>query len=279
MAEQGQEQGLQTGRGQRQATPPPAVEARVATGDTIGTPGAPVQLRKRRERPPNIGTLERAMSILGGTLLAMRGLRSRSAVGVPLAVLGGVLAYRGATGYSRVYRRMGISRPNGPLEIVQSLTIYRPPADVYAYWRKLENLPRFMRHIRSVEEQSATRSHWTAQGLGVGKTLEWDSEIIEDVPNERIRWRSLPDGGVMHSGEVRFVRAPGDRGTEVHVDMEYRPPVGLALAALLYPFNRQMVKEDMRRLKWLLEAGEIPTTDGQPSGRLPTGGARQGARP
>lgn len=232
--------------------------------------------QRRNSRSRNIGAAERAVSLFAGSWLTLRGLRSRSWAGISMALLGGVLAYRGAKGHSRVYRRIGIVRPNGPLEIVQSVTIYRPPEEVYGYWRRLENLPKFMRHIRSVVEQSPTRSHWVAQGLGVGKTIEWDSEIIDDVPNERIRWRSLPNGGVMHNGEVRFVRAPGDRGTEVHVEMHYRPPVGIALAALLYPVNRQMVKEDMRRLKWLLEAGEIPTTEGQPSGRLPErrGGGR-----
>lgn len=223
---------------------------------------------RRAERPQNIGAVERAVSVAGGGLLALYGLRRRSLTGAALAGVGALLAYRGTTGHSYVYQRIGVERPGAPVEIVQAVTVNRKPDEVYAFWRKLENLPKFMRHLRSVEQRSNTRSHWVAQSAAAGRTLEWDSEIIEDKPNELIRWRAVPNGGIQHSGEVRFKPAPGGRGTEVHVHMEYRPPMGVALATLMYPFSRQMLKEEIRRLKQVLEAGEIPTTEGQPSGRV-----------
>jgi uncharacterized membrane protein len=212
--------------------------------------------------------------VAGGGLLTLFGLRRRSWLGAALAGAGALLAYRGASGHSYVYQRLGVERPDAPMEIVQAVTVQRKREDVYTFWRKLENLPTFMRHLRSVEQRGQTRSHWVAQSAGAGRVLEWDSEIIEDKPNELIRWRALPNGGIQHSGEVRFRSAPGNRGTEVHVHMEYRPPMGVALATLLYPFSKQMLKEEIRRLKQVLEAGEIPTTEGQPTGRArknPTG--------
>ncbi|WP_148665346.1 SRPBCC family protein [Sulfurifustis variabilis] len=215
----------------------------------------------------NIGAVERAVSVAGGALLALSGLSRRSWARTPLVGVGAILVYRGARGHSYLYERIGIDRANAPIEIEQAVTINRKPEEVYAFWRQLENLPRFMRHLRSVKQESPTRSHWTAQTALTGRTLEWDSEITEDKPNELIRWRSVPDGSIQHSGEVRFRAAPGARGTEVHVRMEYRPIVGVAVGAAMYPFTRQTLKEEMRRLKHVMEAGEIPTTEGQPAGR------------
>lgn len=268
-------------RGREQA-PHPAVETgAVRTSEVpplvrpMREPGA--SWRPRREQAVNIGTGERAVSVLGGSLLAFYGLTRRSWLArLPLAGIGAALAYRGATGHSEAYRRIGIERAGAPAELAEAVTVNRPAQEVYAFWRKLENLPKFMRHIRSVRELSPTRSHWTAEALRSGRTLEWDADIVEEKPNELIRWRSVPNGAVQHSGEVRFKRAPGERGTEVHVRMEYRPPMGApAIAALTYPFSRQMMKEELRRLKRVLEAGEIPTIEGQPSGRRRTGRLRR----
>lgn len=230
------------------------------------TPSTPAPSR-RRARPLNISNTERAISIVGGGLLALAGLSRRSWPGAALAGVGAALVYRGATGHSYIYERMGIEARDAPVEVRQSVTINRPPEEIYSFWRELENLPRFMRHLRSVERRSSTRSHWVAQPVGRGPALEWDSEIIEDRPNELLRWRAVPNGGIQHSGDVRFMRAPRGRGTEVHVHMEYRPPIGMALSALMVPFSKQILKEELRRFKQVLEAGEIATTEGQPSGR------------
>lgn len=242
--------------------PPPTAQAREQAR------ARPLRsLRRAGERFQNISSMERALSLIGGGLLALYGLRRRHLWTVlPLTGLGGVLAYRGATGYSRAYRRIGIERPLGPIEMVEAVTVNRAVEDVYAYWRRLENLPTFMRHLESVVELDARRSHWAAQAMGA-RVIEWDAEIVEDKPNELLRWHSLPDSVVQHGGEVRFRRAPGGRGTEVHVRIDYRPPIGFAIAALMYPVNRQMLKEDIRRFKRMLEVGELPTTEGQPSAR------------
>lgn len=156
------------------------------------------------------------------------------------------------------------------LEIDEAVTVNKPREEVYSFWRELENLPRFMRHIESVEALDEKRSRWTARvpkGLG---TITWEAEITEDEPNERIAWRSLAGADIQNAGTVRFKDAPEGRGTEVHAQIRYRPPagdVGALVTRLLDPANEQMVREDVRRFKHILEAGEAPSIEGQPTGK------------
>ena len=147
----------------------------------------------------------------------------------------------------------------GGKPVRKSITIGQPAANLYGYWRKLENLPRFMRHLEEVRELDERRSHWVATAP-LGMRVEWDAEITEDVPDSRISWRSVEGSGVTHAGTVRFVPAPGDRGTEVHVELTYQPPagpIGVAIAKLLGEEPAQQISEDLRRLKQVLETGSI----------------------
>lgn len=147
------------------------------------------------------------------------------------------------------------------------ITINRSAEEVYRFWRRLENLPRFMTHLRSVAATGERTSHWTVEALGT--TVEWDAEITDDVPGERIAWRAVEDADVPNEGVVTFAAAPGGRGTEVRVEIDYAPPagkIGKAFAALLGVEPGQTAQQELRRLKQLLETGEIPTTDGQPHG-------------
>lgn len=219
----------------------------------------------------NVGEVERWGSVLSGGLLVAYGLSRRSWSGLLLAATGGVLAYRGVTGHCPVYGALGLSTADETDRMVRvetGLTVNRPPREVYEHWRRLEQLPRFMHHLASVEERSDGRSHWVARipkGLG---TLEWDAEIVEEREGERLAWRALPGGDVDNSGTVEFTET-SDGETALHVVIEYRPPAGVAgkaVAHLLDPVFEQMVKEDVRRFKHLLEAGEIPTVEGQPRG-------------
>jgi len=142
--------------------------------------------------------------------------------------------------------------------VARSITVRLSPEEVYAFWRRLENLPRFMEHLESVRTIDERHSHWRARGPA-GVSVEWDAQIVIDRPNELIVWRSLPGSAVSNSGQVRFVRAPGDRGTEVHVELIYRPPagkLGVAVAKLLGEEPAQQVATDLRRLKQVLETGE-----------------------
>ena len=116
-------------------------------------------------------------------------------------------------------------RPSSGVHVTQALTINRPRNEVYGFWHNFENLPRFMAHLESVEVLDNNRSRWTAKAPA-GSTVEWEAETIEDRPNELIAWRSLPDASIPNSGTVRFKDAPGNRGTEIHVELRYQPPGG-----------------------------------------------------
>ncbi|HYE91137.1 MAG TPA: SRPBCC family protein [Terriglobales bacterium] len=152
-----------------------------------------------------------------------------------------------------------------------SITILRSPDDVYRFWRDFTNLARVMRHVESVQVHGERRSHWVARAAG-GTRYEWDAELVEDRRGELITWRSLPGGDVETYGSVRFVPAPAGRGTEVHLDMEYRVTaaglLGGAVARLRGGGASSLVAEDLRPLKQVLETGEVPTTDGSPSARV-----------
>ena len=149
------------------------------------------------------------------------------------------------------------------VRVVEAITVNRPIDTVYGFWRRFENFPRFMRYIESIES-SGTRSHWRVKGPG-GVRVEWDAELIEDRPNERLSWRTAADADVEHHGSVRFGHAPGSRGTELLVDISYRPPagkVGRGIAWLLGSDPEAQVREDVRRFKQILETGEVTLSDG-----------------
>jgi len=144
-----------------------------------------------------------------------------------------------------------------------SCMVNRAPEEVYNFWRNFENLPRFMRHLESVEDRGDGRSRWAAKGPA-GSTVEWDATIIADVPGEVISWRSLEGSDVDHAGAVRFERAPGNRGTIVKVNLEYNPPAGVIGATVAKLFGEepeQQLNDDLRRFKQVLEVGEVVVSD------------------
>lgn len=158
---------------------------------------------------------------------------------------------------------------SGLIEFRKSVTINASPEELYRFWRDFENLPRFMKHLESVEVVDQRLSHWVAKAPA-GTSVEWDAEITDDQPNRRIAWRSLVDAAVQNRGFVEFEPATGQRGTVVRVEIQYRPPAGKLGALVAKLFGRepeQQVREDLRRFKRLMETGEVITTEGQPAGR------------
>lgn len=148
-----------------------------------------------------------------------------------------------------------------------SVTIMRPAADLYRVWRELEQLPRFIDHLESVEVLDGTRSRWTVEGPG--QKVSWEASIIRDEPGSLISWKSDAPAKVPNAGTIRFRELPGDRGTQVHVVIVHVPPggaIGNAVAKLVGDDARTQVKEAMHRFRQLMETGEIPTTRGQPVG-------------
>jgi len=161
------------------------------------------------------------------------------------------------------------------MDLKEAVTIDRSPEELYQFWHNFEQLPRFMNHLEAVQVMDQKRSHWRAKAPA-GKTVEWDAEIIEDQPGQRIAWRSLPGAEVENSGNVRFEPAPGGRGTVVKVEMQYdlpAGPLGAAIAKLHGEEPKKQVWEDLHRFKQLMETGEVvrseASLDGMGSDRRP----------
>jgi uncharacterized membrane protein len=221
--------------------------------------------------------LEHWTLALSGTLLTVYGVRRRSLAGALVAAGGGALIYRAATENRRVSELAGIRRSastkralsgSGGINVEESVTINRPPIELYTLWRDLEQLPSFMPHLVSVRQIDSRRSHWVAK-VPAGRTVEWHADIINDIPSELIAWRTLAGSDVVSAGSVHFKAAPGGRGTEVRVRLQYDLPGGKLGAMAAWMFGdepSQTILEDLRRLKQLMEAGEAPTTVGQPRG-------------
>jgi uncharacterized membrane protein len=151
----------------------------------------------------------------------------------------------------------------GGVHVLETITIRRPRNEVYGFWHNFENLPRFMAHLESVQMLDERRSHWKAKAPA-GSTVEWDAETTEDRSNELIAWRSLEGSTVPNSGTVQFKDAPGNRGTEVRVELRYQPPggkLGALFAKLFGEEPQQQVKGDLRRFKQVMETGEIVHSD------------------
>ncbi len=229
----------------------------------------------------NVGTLERWISGIGGGALAAYGLWRRDWPGAGLAVLGGNFIFRATSGHSFVYQALGIDTAdttsnavtsvphNEGVKVVHVVTIDKAPEELYRFWRNFENLPRFMEHLQSVTVKDSIHSHWVANAPA-GMSAEWNAEIINDRPNQLIAWRSVGDAQIGNAGSDHFTPAPGNRGTEVKVVLEYDPPagrIGSLIAKLFGEEPNLQVREDLRHFKEVMEAGEIPTTKGQPAAR------------
>jgi len=159
------------------------------------------------------------------------------------------------------------------ITVEKVVTINRPVGEVYAFWRDFANLPRFMTRLESVTTQDNGRSHWVAKAP-LGQQVEWDAEIINELQDKMIAWRSIGATAVPNAGYVHFEQEPAGHGTVVKVALEYAPPagvVGAAVAKVVHEAPDQQVDEDLRRFKEIMEAGEVPTTAGQSSGRAPGG--------
>jgi uncharacterized membrane protein len=170
-------------------------------------------------------------------------------------------------------REAGKMTDDGAIRTRRSISINRPREEVYRYWRDFQNLPRFMYHLESVQVLDERRSHWIAKAPA-GKRVEWDSEITAERPDEMIAWRSLEGADVYNAGSVEFESRPGGRGTIVRVEVEYRPPGGVAGTAFAMLFNEspeQQIYDDLRRFKQMLEIGEIVRSDASQEG---TGGMK-----
>ena len=256
-----------------------------ARGAADATQRAPAASSAVAADTRNVGTVERAASLAGGAALAVYGAKRKDLGGAVLALLGAALVQRGASGHCPVYEglgldtsapgRIGLVQQHGPnavldaskaIKVERAVTIALPAADLYRFWRNFENLPRIMNHLESVTVLDSTRSRWKAKGAA-GTTLEWEAVIHNEIPDRLIAWKSVDEATVPNAGSVHFDEAPGGRGTEVKIVLEYQPrggKLGQMVARLFGEEPEQQVREDLRRFKAVMESGEAPTTEGQP---------------
>lgn len=215
----------------------------------------------------NLASWERGVSVGAGAALFF--LAARRAQGrMSLAAAGAGLLARGVSGYCPVSAALGRDELTDSREALggsrgvhvrESLVINRPPAEIYAVWRDLSGLPAFMRHVERVDTLPADMSHWVVNGPA-GTIVEWDAQIINDIPHALIAWQSIPGAAVSSAGSVRFVRTTSG-GTDVRVHLQYAPPaghVGAWVASFLGADPARQVREDLQNLKRALEAGERP---------------------
>jgi len=269
----------------------------------LGTGYYEVERPSRRPRASrqhvNVGNLERWISVMIGGALAAYAFRQRRKEGGAAALAGAAMLHRGMTGHCNVYQAAGINRSRGArgsdqprgrgrgtgviadfgsdtraqlggkrgIHVEESVMVNRPIAEVYRFWRNFENLPQFMNHLESVSTREAGVTHWQAKGPA-GLSVAWDARIINEIDNKVIGWQSLDGSTISTAGSVNFDEDP--HGTRVTVHLQYQPPagrVGAAVARLFGEEPNQTIREDLRRFKRLLETGEIPTIEGQSSGR------------
>ena len=218
----------------------------------------------------NISDLEKWLSIAAGSGLALYGLSRLKRNGWLLAGIGGLLLRRGVTQHCDVYEALGLNTAVSAsdtraalggargVNVLESVTINRSLEELYRFWRNLENLPQFMRHLASVEKITDTISHWKATGPA-GVTVEWDAEVYNEVPNKLIAWRSLEGADVVSAGSVNFDRAANGMATRVTVHLQYSPPmgkVGAAVARLFGADAETEIREDLQRFTNSIEQGQ-----------------------
>jgi uncharacterized membrane protein len=224
----------------------------------------------------NVSNLERAVSLAAGAALLVVAAK-RPHVRRLATTTGGGLIVRGLTGYcpmnhaigrdSRHDTRHALAGDRG-IHVKEHITIQRPPEELFRLWRRVSNLPRFMQHLDEVRELSPTRSVWTAKAPA-GFRVKWEAEIINEVDGELIGWQSTDNADVATAGSVRFV--PIGDGTEVTVHLQYEPPagkLGAIVASLFGEEPSQQIREDLRRLKSLVEAGHLATTPSRYTSRV-----------
>jgi uncharacterized membrane protein len=205
----------------------------------------------------NVSTLERIIMVTSGAYLLYNGLAKKEK-NITKSGIGGTMLLRGLSGYCPVYDAVDHLKNDKVhnINIRVNSVINKPVSEVYAFWRNLENLPKFMNHLDSVNTISNTTSEWTAKGpAGIGK-LTWKAEIIKDEKEKFLSWQSLHDASIENVGKVIF--KPKGKATELDITISYRAPLGIAgqsAAQLLNPFFEKIVKDDVENLKSYLESG------------------------
>ena len=211
----------------------------------------------------NVNVTERFISAAAGTYVLFKGIGNiinHPVVGLQQAALGGFLLYRGATGYCPLYARLGKDTTDLPaIRITETFIVNSPREEVYRFWRNLENLPKFMKHLKTVSEIDETYSHWKLKVPGEITTIDWTAQITKQEENSYIGWQSIEGSQIDNAGKVEFTDALNGVGTQLNVEINYFPPagaIGHGLAQLLNVVFEKAVREDIRNFKHYVEGEE-----------------------
>ena len=212
----------------------------------------------------NIDQGERALSVVAGTYLLYKGLKN--IIDHPFLALqgvaaGGFLLYRGATGVCPIYKQIGKDTTDPEaINITEKITVNAPRAKVYAFWRELSNLPKFMTHLKSVYELSGTESHWVANTPGNLIELDWNAEITREDEGSYLGWQSIEDSMVENAGKVEFKDSLNGTGTDIHIEIDYFPPAGSVGRGVVSLFNgvfEKMILGDVQNFKKYAEEADF----------------------
>lgn len=228
----------------------------------------------------NVGQTERMVSVGLGAFLLSSGLNNlfhHPIKGLLRTVIGGALLYRGASGHCPVYASMGKTKGvshTPAINIRTGLIVNKPRQEVYAFWRKLENLPLFMKHLANVTEIDAKHSHWEADVPGgIGK-VKWNAEIVKEEEGSLIGWQSIPNSMVNNAGKVQFRDALGGEGTELDVVITYHAPageLGAGIAKAINPVLEKMIRQDIMNFKEYIETKHVSSSNYQTSSTRSSG--------
>ena len=214
----------------------------------------------------NVNNTERIISVASGSFIFYKALTNivrHPLIALQEAAVGGYLIYRGATGYCPLYARMDKDSTDvQPITITERFVVNRPRDEVYAFWRRLENLPRFMKHLAKVEEKDDKHSYWVANIPGELMSVSWNAEITREEENSYIGWQSIDRSMVDNAGRVEFKDAVSGAGTELNIELSYFPPaghIGRGIATLFNGMFEKLVREDVTNFKHYVEGDEYQT--------------------
>ncbi len=212
----------------------------------------------------NIDQGERALSLVAGSYLLYKGLKNiidHPLLALQGAAAGGYLIYRGATGVCPIYKKLGKDTTDPQaINITENIVVAAPRAKVYEFWRELSNLPKFMKHLKSVYEISGTESHWVANIPGNLIELDWNAEITREGEGSYLGWQSIEDSMIENAGKVEFRDTLNGTGTEIHIEIDYFPPAGSVGRGIVSLFNgvfEKMIREDIKGFKAYAEAADF----------------------
>lgn len=203
------------------------------------------------DRPINVGMAERALSALLGAFIITSVVKRHKTQSLLFAA-GGYLLYRSLTGHCSIYALAGDPRN---VNLKTDIVVNRPRNEVFALWKDLEGLPRFMKHLGSVQRLDDHTSLWQIGAPEGLPSVQWTAEIVKEEEGAELSWRSLPHATIKNSGKINFTDTPAG-GTRIDVHLSYRPPLGKVGEELAWLFNgvlKDKVQQDIKGFKHFAE--------------------------